>query len=211
MRRLDDLAGAVADALQPYLDRPYALFGHSMGGLLAFEVARRLRHAGAPSPLVLMVSGAGPPDRERPRRLLHQLADEALLVELRRLNGTPTEVLDSPELLAIVLPLLRADLEAIETYRYVPGPPLDCRISAFGGLADEVILPEWLLRWQDQTTQAITLYMIAGGHFFVHSMRGLVLSLIRQDLTRAMRDLGLGVVADVPGYGDGGAARECAS
>src|SRR5207237_545469 len=122
--------------LLPYLNKPFAFFGHSMGALLSFELARRLQGQYQLSPVRLFVSGRGAPhlpDLDTPR---HTLPDAELLEELRRLNGTPMEILDHPELLQLMLPLLRADFAICETYVYADGVRLSCPLTALGGLND---------------------------------------------------------------------------
>lgn len=172
---LDDLLSA----LGPLLDRPFALFGHSTGALVAFALARRL---GASVPVHLFVSG-----REAPT-LPHVLPDLSTLPEaeftrrIRDLAGTPSEVLDSPELRSLFFPLLRADLAIDERYVYTPGPPLACPISVFGGTEDVIANRDALEAWRDQTTARFTIRMFRGGHFFLRSEQTRVLAAIAEDL-----------------------------
>lgn len=168
---LTDLLALVKDIahwIRPNLDTPFAFFGHSMGALVGFELTRFLRREEGIGPVGLFVSGCGAPqipDRNLPTT--YDLPDSELLEELRRLNGTPKEVLEHPELMQLMLPLLRADFETIETYTYFPEPPLDCPIAAFGGLRDPKMKREHLELWRDQTTAGFTLRMFNGDHFFL--------------------------------------------
>jgi surfactin synthase thioesterase subunit len=159
---------ALGAVLLPYLDRPYALFGHSMGGLLGFELIRHLRRLGALAPLCFFVSACRAPHLPRRARPIHELPDAALLDSLRRLRGTPTRVLQDEELRRLVLPALRADFALIETYTFTPGGRLECPLVVFGGLQDETVpLPE-LAGWSDLAGRECTLRMLPGHHFFLH-------------------------------------------
>src|SRR6185503_11064474 len=115
LRQFPRLCDLLAGELLPYLDVPFAFFGHSMGALIAFELTRHLRRHGRPGPRHLFLSGARAPRRPAPPPF-HVLPEHALLAELSRLNGTPPEILQEPEYMAMVLPLIRADLELYETY-----------------------------------------------------------------------------------------------
>jgi medium-chain acyl-[acyl-carrier-protein] hydrolase len=179
--RLPPLVAALDDALAPALDLPYAFFGHSVGALVAFELARALRRRGATPPVHLFASGHPAPqlpDLER----RHDLPEDELIAELRRFQGTPEEVLDNPELMRLVLPTLRRDFAVAETYQHAPEAPLDCPLTAFGGLADPRAGRAELLPWQEQTRAAFKLRMFPGGHFFLESHRELVLQAIAGEL-----------------------------
>jgi medium-chain acyl-[acyl-carrier-protein] hydrolase len=167
---LHALVRAIADEIESSLhEKPFAFFGHSLGGIVAFELARELRRRGLPQPLRLFVSACSAPqvaDYSDPPR--HLMSDEELIAELRELGGTPEELLRNEELLAILLPTLRADFSLFDTYRYTGGAPLEIPISAFGGLEDFALPEEKLEGWQLQTAAAFTLRMFPGGHFFLH-------------------------------------------
>src|SRR6185437_8848497 len=121
---LDALVQAATEAIKPLLDKPFALFGHSMGAMISFELARRLREQGQPQPSYLFISGRRAPQLPNDDPLSYNLPDTELRQELLRLNGTPKEVLEHPELMELMLPLLRADFSVVETYEYRPGVPL---------------------------------------------------------------------------------------
>lgn len=176
------LVEAAAPALMPYFDRPFAFFGHSLGALIIFELARRLRATRGMSPTRLFVSGRGAPQIPREQDLSYNLPRAEFVEMLRRLNGTPEEVLNHPELLEIMLPLLRADFEANETYTYVQGQPLDCPITAFGGLQDSEVSREALEGWREQTSSHFILSMLPGDHFFIHSAQPLLLQMLSREL-----------------------------
>lgn len=149
--------------------RPFAFFGHSLGARVAFEVARSLRRQGRPQPALLMASAAGAPQLPYTRTPIHSLPRPAFLAELRRRNGTPEEVLAHPDLVDLLLPMLRADFAAFETAVYVSEAPLDCPIVAFGGTMDPLVAPEQLAAWAAQTSRQFQVRHFPGDHFFLRS------------------------------------------
>ena len=173
--RMEPLVNAVTPMLIPYMDRPSAFFGHSMGALIAFEVARRLRRDCAPEPECLFVSGRPAPQVPDTERRTYDLPEPEFLKELRRLNGTPREVLEHPELLQLTLPIIRADFGLCQNYRYVPDAPLAYPIFAFGGVDDPEVSLEQLRAWSDQTTASFSHRLLPGDHFFLISARAVLL------------------------------------
>lgn len=171
LRSIQSVVEQLTTALQPYMDMPFAFFGHSMGALVAYELAQALRRGGRQTPVHLAVSGREAPHVRSPGGTMHDLSDHALMAALRRFNGTPTDALGHPELLHMVLPLLRADFEAHETYAYGASEPLDCPISAFGGLADPDVDRDSLAAWQRHTRGELVLRMFPGDHFFIRQAR----------------------------------------
>ncbi len=177
------VAEELSAILEPSLNLPYALFGHSLGAVLAFEMARRLRTNGAPQPVRLFVSGSEAPDFSPRDGRRHTLSDSALLEEVGLLSGTADAVLAEPDLMALFLPALRADLKMAETYRCVQERPLDAPITAFAGNSDAEVRFEGAEAWAQHTTRTFTLHAIDGGHFFVQSARSELLRILRHDLT----------------------------
>jgi len=171
IRRMEALVGALIAPIRPFLDRPFAFYGHSLGAVLAFELSRRLRSEGLPAPQFLCVAGARAPQYRLGHKPPAEPSDDRLIDELRRLEGVPAEILDNPELLQVVLPALRADTELYRNYVYSPGAPLGCPIRAFGGVADPNVTREHLEAWAHQTTSSFRLRMFEGGHFFVDTAR----------------------------------------
>ena len=169
------------------LDRPYAFFGHSMGAILAFEVVRLLRRSGHRHPAHLFVSGHNAPQITKTEPFTYNLPDAEFIEELQRLNGTPREVLEHPDMMRMMLPLIRADFESIQTYSYTHEPPLDCPITALGGLLDPETSRETLEPWREQTTAAFNLQMFPGDHFFLHQEQARVLRVIAQETYKLFR------------------------
>jgi medium-chain acyl-[acyl-carrier-protein] hydrolase len=180
---ISSLVDELAQALLPYLDLPYAFFGHSMGALIGFELTRYLcRKNYSPGPLHLFVSAHRAPQILDPDQPTHNLPEPAFIEELRRLKGTPEEIMADTELLHLVLPLLRADFALCETYHYVPERPLSCPITALGGLQDEEVPRNMLAAWKVQTRKAFKLRFFAGDHFFLHKERAALLHVLALDL-----------------------------
>lgn len=180
--RLSLLVESLACALFPLLNKPFAVFGHSMGALVSFELIRQLRKQYGLEPIRLFVSAARAPQLPHVGSPLHTLPEPAFLQALRRLNGTPKEVLEHKELMQLMFPLLRADLAVCETYVYATEPPLDCPISTFGGLRDRTVSRNDLEAWRAQTTAYFSLLMLPGDHFFLHTAQSLLLEVLSQEL-----------------------------
>jgi medium-chain acyl-[acyl-carrier-protein] hydrolase len=183
--RLDALVDDAVRVLQPYLDKPFVFFGHSMGALIAFETARTFRRIGAPGPLHFVASARRAPQVPLDEPLVCDLPEPEFLAEVRRMDGTPEEVFQTPELLELLLPLLRADFTVNDTYRYREGERLPCPITTFGGTDDDVDAA-MLRQWSAQTTRAFALHMIPGGHFFLNSARRETLRLVAEIVSGAL-------------------------
>jgi len=182
--RLPPLVQDAAQGLLPHLEKPFAFFGHSMGALICFEIARWLRNQGQCEPLHLFVSGRRAPQLPPTDPATFNLPDEEFVEELRRLNGTPQELFLNDELMQLMMPLLRADFELVQTYACNAEPPLTCPISAFGGLHDEKEVREDIDRWREQTTASFLLRMFPGDHFYLNSALPQLLGAMAQELWR---------------------------
>jgi surfactin synthase thioesterase subunit len=183
MTEMSALVGALVDVLETEIGGMYGLFGHSMGGRVAFEVARELDRRRLPLPAQLWISGSRAPQL-RPRRApIHELPEPAFLTELRRYGGAPEEVLADQELMEIFIPILRADFALHDTYTYRPGPPLSVPLSVFGGTEDPYVLAGDLEAWSEHTTAGFEIQMFPGGHFFLHGARTLLLDRLGRDLS----------------------------
>jgi len=178
--QLSPLIEALAQALVPLLDKPFAFFGHSFGALVSFELARRFRRQYGMHPVRLFVSAGRAPQIPHRGPHIHSLPDKEFLMELRRMNGTPSELLAHEELMEIMLPVLRADFAVYETYLYSTEPPLDCPISALGGLQDHRVSDSDLEAWRAQTSVSFSLRMFPGDHFFLK--QPLLLRALSQEL-----------------------------
>jgi medium-chain acyl-[acyl-carrier-protein] hydrolase len=176
-----ELADAAAAALLEDMTVPFALFGYSMGAVVAFEVARRVRTRTTCGPVHLFVAARPGPSFRDPD-LRHRLPDAELIQALRDLNGTPGAVFDNTEMLQLLLPTIRADLKVCETYAYAPAPPLDCAVTVFGGTEDEQVTPEHLALWRNETRGPCALHMLPGDHFFLHTHGGALLRAIEREL-----------------------------
>nr|WP_246421902.1 alpha/beta fold hydrolase [Nocardiopsis mwathae] len=159
------LADLVVGELRPWADRPLAMFGHSMGASLAFEVARRLEADGVTA-TALFVSGRRAPTAFRDERV-HLADDDRIIAELKRMSGTDAAVLGDEEILRMILPAVRADYRAAETYRYTPGPDVSCPIIAMTGDDDPQVTLDEARKWADHTSGGFDLQVYSGGHFFL--------------------------------------------
>jgi surfactin synthase thioesterase subunit len=164
---ITELADHIAWQLRPAASAgPYALFGHSMGALLAYETARRLRQWSAPGPVRLFLSGRGAPTRQ-PSAHDQVTDDTGLRAAIRRLGATDTRMLDDPELAAMVMPALRADYQALASYVWRPGPPLDHPLTVLVGDRDPVVTTEEARAWCSRFTGDFDFRVLPGGHFYL--------------------------------------------
>jgi medium-chain acyl-[acyl-carrier-protein] hydrolase len=181
---VDVAAREVALALLPHLDRPYAVFGHSLGALVGFEVARELRRRGFP-PEHIFAAARGAPDDPSSLPPIHALPDKTFIEELqRRYKSIPAAVLAEPELLDLFVPLLRADLRMLESYRYVEGEPFACPITVLGGVDDHAWSEDRLAAWGRHTKGDFLVRMLPGDHFFLNPGRAEVLRIVSSRLVR---------------------------
>lgn len=171
-----DAVPSIVDAIADHVEPPFALFGHSMGGLLALETARALQRSGQ-TPARLFVSGARAPELVATDGA-HTLDDLALERWLVTLGGLPQEVRADRQLLAMILPTVRADLELCDGYEHRPSPPLACPITAFSGADDPLAPATDMWGWAAQTTGGFGLTVIPGDHFFLNQHRRSVTGVI---------------------------------
>jgi medium-chain acyl-[acyl-carrier-protein] hydrolase len=177
-----EAAKLAAGEIAAFTDLPCAVFGHSMGAVVAFEIARRLRQIGRP-PIMLGVSGwRGPSLPERLPPLAHLPVDEFALAIQDRFGAVPRAVLEDRELLALLIPTLRADVGLVERYRYQTDLPLSCPIVAYGGESDPHATESDLQTWGRETSGAHHVRLFPGGHFFLQSARDQLLAHLKRDL-----------------------------
>lgn len=179
--RLAPLAQALSQSLRPEMELPFAFFGHSMGGLIAFELARQLRREGGPLPVHLFISAKCCP-KQADDLSTGEIPDKELIQILRRYEGTPREVLENAELMQLLLPVIRADMELCNTYVCDPEPPLPSPITAFGGLEDHVSGRPCLEGWRNYTSDRFTLRMFPAGHFFLQACERSILEAIFREV-----------------------------
>jgi len=177
-----DVMNAVYSDLQPLLKKPFAFFGHSMGALVSYEFARRLQQEKQPEPFQLLVSGCIAPHLRIANEVTYNLPEPEFIAELRSLQGTPAEVLDNADLMQLMMPIIRADFKASQTYNYIPGPPLECSLRAFGGLEDELVSREKVEAWSEHTRGSFRAQMLPGDHFLLNTSALLLTRIIAQEL-----------------------------
>lgn len=182
LTQLTPLVHLISAEIRPLLNKPFAFFGHSMGAVISFELARLLRRESGLQVEHLFLSGRRAPQLPRDEPMTFDLPDAEFIEAIRTLNGTPTEVLQHPELMNLMLPLLRADFEVCQTYSFEPGAPLTCGMTIFGGLQDTDVPRESLVAWSEQTTGACSVRMFPGDHFFLHSSQALLLRVLNREL-----------------------------
>jgi medium-chain acyl-[acyl-carrier-protein] hydrolase len=177
---------SLVDALEPpisaNLDKPFAFFGHSMGATISFELIHKLRAERGLEPAHFFVSGRHAPQIPEPDPITFNLPRLEFIQELRRLEGTPPEILDHPELLELLLPVLRGDFELIQTYEYVARPRLKCPMTALGGIADKDVSREQVEAWREQSSGPFRMCLFPGNHFFLQMEEKSVLQTIVEQL-----------------------------
>lgn len=185
---MEPLVRDLTDAMRPLLDRPWAIFGHSLGGAIAYEVALRL-HAEGRGPEHLIVSARRSPDLPLPHAPLFALPDDRMVAECERYYGPlPAMLREHPSLLATFLPTMRADFQLLDTWRPTQGIQLACPITTIGGADDHAIPPETLTGWARCTRGPYQRHVLPGGHFYVRDndqARDLVTRVLRQQVGAA--------------------------
>ncbi|HET9255441.1 MAG TPA: alpha/beta fold hydrolase [Pseudonocardiaceae bacterium] len=186
---MEQVASPLLEGLASYITHPCALFGHSMGALIAFELARRMQSAGL-APVHLFASGCRAPHLPSRSPDWHTLPDPEFITVIKGLGGIPPELLAEPEFLEAMLPTLRCDCQLVETYTPSPGPPLRCPVTAFGGLRDAEVFPEDVRAWSTHTTGPFQAHFLPGDHFFINSARPELLRLLGSALTATIARVG---------------------
>lgn len=178
---LRTLVEPLAEALISELDRPFAFYGHSMGALLAFEVARQLRRMGTPQPMNLFISSRRAPQKIDPNADVYRLPEQEFITTTEQLYGALPEVVkQDPEILQLFLSIMRADFTMLGTYQYTHEPPLDTGISVFGGVHDPSVKESDLEGWREQTVSTFHLTMLPGDHFFIQNSRAALMEEIKK-------------------------------
>ena len=178
LRDMPSLVAALAEGLKQYDDLPYAIFGHSMGARIGFELARHWRRSGRGEPRHFFASAARPPSRGAGKTIRHLLSDALLTEQIRQIGGTHELVLQDQALMQIFLPILRADFMLHETYRYLPDEPLTCGLTVLAGEHDEEVSLAELQFWRQETLGEFTCRSIPAGHLFLQTGQPHVLQTI---------------------------------
>ena len=172
-------------ALRPNLDKPLVLFGHSMGALVAFEIACRLRSELSAEPLRVFAAACRSPSLMPSGKRQHLLSDEGLERALLEMGGTPQSILEDEEYRGPILEIVRSDFAMLETYRYARQPPLSCPISILGGLQDDETDDALIAGWREETTGPVVTHRFPGGHFFYNDSREAVLETLARETLAA--------------------------
>lgn len=180
-RRIDTLVETLAAVVSEEARAPFALYGHSMGGLVSFELARRLRREHGLRPVCLYIGAYRAPQLPNRNLRIHHLPAEVFKVVLRA-QGIPDAVLQDADLMEAMLPTLRADFELCDRYEYREEPPLECPILVFGGADDLTVGADDLDGWSAHSSASCEINMLPGGHFFIHSSQEELLAAISRDL-----------------------------
>lgn len=181
---LPTMVKQLAQGILPELDRPFALFGHSMGTSIGFELTQFLLKQYNTAPEHLFFSGRPAPHLNEREEPIHQLDDKAFIEKLRSFEGTPSEVLDHEELMAFMLPIIRADFTMIETHVWDTYPPFNIPLTVFGGLNDESARRDELIAWKNYTTGSFNVRMFPGGHFYLQQSYHTLVQALLRDLGR---------------------------
>ncbi len=180
---LNKLVDHTVSTIAEYQDKPFALFGHSLGAKVAFEVTRKLRRRRLPKPVILFVAGQAAPRLTLKRQPFHNLPDQQFIQSITiQYNAIPKPVLENPELLALMMPALRGDFCMNDQYSYIEDHPLDCPITAFGAEEDPEVTQDGLQAWQSETTAQFSTRLFPGDHFFINSVPEQIINAVAQEL-----------------------------
>ena len=186
---MDSLISELLNEIEPMLNQPYILFGHSLGSRVAFELMAQCKKSGLPIPEHFIASGSRGPQNCSFEKPIHHLSNEDFILKLMELNGTPKEVLENEELMTLCLPLLRADFELAHTYSYTSNEKFNCAVSILGGEEDHDITRCDLLSWGDFFSQSQKLHFLPGDHFFIESDKQQVLKIVNSIINETLKNL----------------------
>lgn len=184
--RIVPLVNTLVEELVIWMDRPFAIYGHSMGALVAFELARELRRRDLRAPARLFISAYRAPHLPPSEPPFSHLPDAHFIDCLRQYGGLPDLVAQNEELMEMFLPTLRADFEMTEAYVYKEEAPLECPFTAFGGLSDPKVTRDRILAWKMHTSTHFSSHFFPGGHFFLQNSESLVLNKINLKLAESL-------------------------
>lgn len=181
------LVKEIKDGIAPFFDYPFVFFGHSMGGILAFELARLLRRLGLPQPAKLFISGCGAAQISYDKPREYDLSENGIIKDLKNLKGTPAIIFENEELLQVMLPIIRADYKVCQAYIYYRESPLDIPLVAIGGREDDAVPKSQILSWREQTRLKFKSYFIDGDHFFCHTHEEELTQILIRELYQFIR------------------------
>jgi medium-chain acyl-[acyl-carrier-protein] hydrolase len=176
----------LGEQLESYLDKPYAFFGHSMGALISFELTRYIRRSKLLQPTYVFASGCSAPQTLKTSSPIFELPNSEFIEKLRQMKGTSESIIQNSELMELLLPLIKADFELCETYKYNHEPPLELPFYVFGGLEDLSVSKDSLVAWCNQTTSRVQLKMFPGEHFFILNYQQPIIEIIRKTLSASL-------------------------
>jgi medium-chain acyl-[acyl-carrier-protein] hydrolase len=187
--RLSILVEKLANVMEPFFDRPFAFYGHSMGALIAFELALYLRKNGLMVPSHLFVAAGRAPHLVNLEPPYYDLPENQFLEKLKRYRGMPAEILQNADLMEFIMPALRADMEMLQTYSFSDTAPLSCPISVFGGMTDVMVTQYHLEAWEKYTRSVFGLNMFETGHFFSADTENQMLRILTAQFMRTMEEI----------------------
>lgn len=179
LSNMDLVINHVFNEFKKHLDKPYILFGHSVGALIAYELTRKLQNESLPVAKHLIASGSRAPHIPFRRKQISHLSHAAFKNELLNYNGTPPEVLENEELQNLFFPILRADFSISETYHYYPGKPIPCDITALSGNKDSLVSEDDIQAWQQHTSASFRHISLPGDHFFIKPCQNTIIDIIQ--------------------------------
>lgn len=183
LKSISAMADTLAREMEPRLDRPYVMFGHSMGALVCFEITRSMRQRGLPLPKALVLSGRRAPTIPEEAPPIHNLPDADFVAAMSaRYNGIPQIILDQPDMMRMLLPIMRSDLEAIETYHYRSEEPLALPFFVYGGHDDPQLAPSNVAGWASLTSGHFEQRLFPGGHFYLQDERDTLVEALVKDV-----------------------------
>lgn len=186
-RKIAPLITALSEAILPEMDRPCAFFGHSMGSIIAYELAQHLRQTAGICPSHLFVSGRGAPHVPPRRKPIYNLDEAEFIKELREFDGTPEEIFSDKDLLDLLIPQLRADFELVDTHRFDEHPLLECPVTAIGGLSEVSVSRDDIEAWRKHTAGDFSAHMLPGNHFFIKQSENLLLQVVFRRLYGSLK------------------------
>ncbi|MCP3742352.1 thioesterase II family protein [Rossellomorea sp. BNER] len=184
IENMEEMVEDIYDSIKNYITEPYSIFGHSMGGLLTYELCHKLQKEGYPAPVHVFVSGRKAPQLKARKKLIHSLPDQEFITEILKYDGMDKNIFENKELANIFLPILKADFKLIETYKF--NPPfnlLKSNISVFHGMDDKTVDVEELSLWSEVTKKESKIYTFPGGHFFINEYPEQVVNKINETLS----------------------------